>query len=69
MATPVVAFNIRYEKVDPRRELFQAVVESQAVLLELKRPKHHLKKRLDVLPRRPNIVEHRNEYNLLHCSA
>ncbi len=37
-----VAFNIRYEKVDPRRELFQAVVESQAVLLELKRQKASL---------------------------
>ncbi|HXW52759.1 MAG TPA: ATP-binding cassette domain-containing protein [Myxococcota bacterium] len=37
-----VAFNIRYEKVDPRRELFLAVVESQAVLLELKRQKASL---------------------------
>lgn len=36
------AFSVRYEKVDPRRELFQAAVDSHLVLLELKRQKASL---------------------------
>ena len=37
-----VALNIRYEKIDPRRELFQAAVELELILLELKRQKASL---------------------------
>jgi ABC-2 type transport system ATP-binding protein len=37
-----VGFSIRYEKSDPRREVFQAVVESRLTLLELKRQKASL---------------------------
>jgi len=37
-----VAFMIRYEKVDPRRDLFNTVVDSQLVLLELKRQRASL---------------------------
>lgn len=36
------AFSIRYEKVDPRRALFQATIDSRLVLLELKRHKASL---------------------------
>jgi len=41
---PLGAFSLslRYEKLDPRREIFQAVVDSQLVLLELKRQKASL---------------------------
>lgn len=37
-----VSFSIRYEKSDPRRELFQAVVDSRLTLLELTRQKASL---------------------------
>ncbi len=37
-----VALNIRYENADPRKELYLAVVESQLVLLELRRQKASL---------------------------
>lgn len=36
------AFSVRYEKVDPRRAIFQTVIESRLVLLELKRHKASL---------------------------
>lgn len=35
-------FTIKYEKTDPRRELFLAIVESRLILLELKRHKASL---------------------------
>lgn len=36
------ALSVRYENVDPRRDLFQSVVDSRLILLELKRQKASL---------------------------